>query len=291
MPGLTSIDGASERIVPLVQAVQDHLNDAILVVLAFDGVLVEYEEDPAVVHLSPARRELLRRLVDHPGVTLAIVSGRYLHDLQQLVRLGGEDVFYIGLHGLEAVGPGFTRIELETVKQYREQVHQITAAAEPLISQIYGARLEDKGVVLALHTRQANSSDAVWARLHLLSRAGERTDAQAFRVLRGNHVLELLPNIGPTKAAAITAVRDFLEQRERRRVFAVYVGEDVADDDTYDAIEGHGVAAVVGQRATRVRHHLESIEVVDQLLARLVALLDSEEAHRGPTADSAGALS
>lgn len=81
--------------------------------------------------------------------------------------------------------------------------------------------------------------------------AAEITDLQAFRMLRGNHVLELLPDIGPVKAAAIAAVRDFLEQREGRRVFAVYVGEDVAEDDAYEAISGHGVAAVVGPRAAR----------------------------------------
>lgn len=108
-------------------------------------------------------------------------------------------------------------------------------------------------------------------------RAAEITDLQAFRMLRGNHVLELLPNIGSTKAAAIAAVRDFLEQREGRRVFAVYVGEDVAEDDAYEAISGHGVAAVVGPRAAHVDHHLASIEMVDQLLAQLEAVREAGE--------------
>ena len=269
-------DHASEEVEPLVHTVQKHLDDLILVLVGFDGVLAEYEEDPELVRLSPARRELLRRLINQSGVALGVISGRRVHDLRQRVGLG-DHVFYIGLHGLEVVGPGFTRIEHQTFEQYRQQFREITAAAEPLISQVGGAHLENKEAALALHTRQASSSDAVWARFHLLSRAGEVADLQDFRVLRGNHVLELLPNIGPARAAAIAAVRDFLERREGRRVFAVYIGEDVTEDDAYEAIAGHGIAAAVGQRAAQVHHHLESIEMVDQLLVQLAALRDPGE--------------
>jgi hypothetical protein len=92
--------------------------------------------------------------------------------------------------------------------------------------------------------------------------------------------MELLPNIGSARAAAIAAVRDFLARQERRRVFAVYIGEDVAENDAYEAISGHGVAAVVGRRAANVDCHLESIDMVDQLLAQLAALRPPEEARQ-----------
>jgi trehalose-phosphatase len=183
-------------------------------------------------------------------------------------------VFYIGLHGMEVVGPGFTLLEQRALTQHQEELRDVFTAAVPLISEISGAHLEDKEVVLALHTRQATSSDAVWARFHLLSRASQIANLQSFRILRGNHVLELLPNVGPTKATAIAAIRDFLEQREGRRVFAVYMGEDVAEDDAYRAIVPHGVAAIVGRRAPHVDHYLESIEMVDQLLTRVAAVRD-----------------
>jgi trehalose-phosphatase len=268
----------SEQIEPLVQTIQTHQNDLILVLLGFDGVLAEYEDDPEEVRLSPARRDLLRPLIGHRDVVVGVVSGRRVHDLRRRVGLG-DDVFYIGLHGLEVVGPGLTRIEQRAFGEYRERLRQISAAAEPLISEINGAELENKEAVLALHTRQANSSDAVWARFHLLSRAGEIAGLRTFRTLRGNDVLELVPNIGTTKAAAITAVRDFLEQRDGRRVFTVYLGEDVAEDDAYEAIAGHGVAAAVGRRAAaRVNHHIESIEMVDQLLGRLARACDPADA-------------
>jgi len=85
---------------------------------------------------------------------------------------------------------------------------------------------------------------------------------------------------GPAKAAAIAAIRDFLEQRDGRRVFAVYVGEDVSEDDAYEGISGHGVSAALGRRSAQVDYHLESIELVEQLLARLAAVREPGEAHQ-----------
>ncbi|MBI4265905.1 MAG: trehalose-phosphatase [Acidobacteria bacterium] len=260
---------ANSELDGLIRAVQEHSTELLLVLVGFDGVLTEYRDNPNEVRLSDGRRRLLERLV-HAGAAVGVVSGRRVHDLRARVGVGDE-LFYIGLHGLEVVGPGFTRIDRETFDHYRDQLREIASITEPTIAEIGGAHLEDKEAAIALHTRQADSVDAVWARLHLLGRAAEITDLQAFRVFRGNHVLELLPNIGHAKAAAIGAIRDLLEQRHGRPVFAVYVGEDVVDDDGYEAIAGRGVAAVVGRRAGQVRYHLDSIDAVEQLVAELVA--------------------
>lgn len=280
MQGFPSTCDASAEIESLVRTVGKHVDDLLLVLIGFDGVVAEYDDDPETVRLSPERHELLRRLISRPRVALGVVSGRRVHDLQQRVGLG-DDVFYIGLHGLEVIGPGFTRIEHQTFKQHQQRLREIIAETKPLISQIEGAHLEDKDAALALHTREASGANAVWARLRFLSRAAEITDLNAFRVLRGNHVLELLPNAGRPKATAIAAIRDFLARREGRPVFAVYVGEDVVEDDAYDAIADHGVAAVRGRRAAHVDHHLESIEMVDQLLVRLAAARDPGKAQHG----------
>jgi alpha,alpha-trehalase len=266
--------GHAEQIEPLVRAVENHKDDLIFVLLGFDGVLVEYDDNPDAVRLSAAQRTLLRHLLDAPGIALGVMSGRRLRDLRRRIGLG-DDVFYFGLHGLEAAGPRFRRIERQAFAEHRNVLRDISAAAQPLISQIDGAHLEDKEAVLALHTRHANSGDAIWARLHLLGQASTMAHRPNFRMLRGHHVLELVPNIGATKAAAISAARDFLERRDGRRVFIVYLGEDVAEDDAHEAITGHGVAATVGPRiAARAAHHVGSVALVDQLLRRVAEACD-----------------
>jgi trehalose-phosphatase len=257
----------SPAVEDIVQAVESRIGEPLFLLLAFDGVLVDYADDPDSVRLPAERRELLRTFAARSDVALGIVSGRRVTDL--LPRTGLQGIaFHIGLHGLEAEGPGFT-LDRAALENYTARMQPLASTIEASVSAVGGVRVEDKGPALALHTRQAGSVDAVWARLRLLNSAAEVLNRDEFRVLRGNHVLELLPNVCHPKIRAITAIREFLERRHRRGVFTLYVGEDVADDEAFGAIEDRGLGAVVGKRATKARYRLEAPLQV----ARLVDLL------------------
>lgn len=253
----------------VLNIVRSHAGDVLLVLIGFDGVLADYTGDPHAVRLPRPRRELLRRLV-RAGAAVGIVSGRRVRDLRSRTGLGA-GVYYIGLHGLEVVGPGFTRIEQHTIDEYREPLHEIALRLEPAVARVAGVSVEDKEGAIALHTRNAGSEDAIWARLHMLNTAADVVSTQAFRVVRGNHVLELVPNVGDIRAHAITELQTFLERVHRRPVFTVYVGEDVPDDDARAAVAGHGIAAVVGRRARHADYHLDSIEAVHELMTQLAS--------------------
>lgn len=271
MWGSSSVQDAVTSIETLVETVRRHQNDLLLVVLAFDGVLAEYHDDPDAVQLPRSRRAALDRLRRQPGVVLGIVSGRRVDDLRQRAGLG-DGVFYIGLHGLEAVGPGFTHVERQILETYREHFRDIISALEPAISRIDGARLEDKDAAIALHTRRAGPVDTVWARLHMLNQAADLVNTQALRPFRGNHVLELLPNVGFARADAIAIVQSYLERRSGRQVFTVYVGEDATDDDGCRAVAERGVAVVVGQRGGPADYRLPSTQAVEALIAAMTDL-------------------
>jgi trehalose-phosphatase len=131
--------------------------------------------------------------------------------------------------------------------------------------------VEDKEAAIAVHTREASSSDAVWARLHLLSAAAAVAGLHALRVIRGNHVIELLPNVPSPRATAIARIRNHVWERTARPVFTVYIGEDVPDDDAFEAVAGRGISAAVGGRARKARFHLGSTSDVWRLIERLAA--------------------
>jgi alpha,alpha-trehalase len=255
----------------IVEAVEPHADDLLLLLLGFDGVLVPYGGDPDAVRLPATTRGLLESFARRPNVALGIVSGRRAKDVKARAGLG-DNVFYIGLHGLEVEGPDFTSAEREVFDGYRDRLREIATALESSVASVAGIRVEEKEAVIAVHTREAGSVDAVWARLHLLNAAADLVNRHEVRVVRGNHVLELVPNVRCPKAHAITTIRHLLEERERRRVFTVYVGEDVVDDDAFDALEGHEVGAVVGRRARQARYHLPSSSVVCRLVESLGSL-------------------
>jgi trehalose-phosphatase len=255
----------------IVAAVESHSNDLLLLLLGFDGVLVAYDRDPDAVRLSSTARGLLEVLVSRPNVVLGIVSGRRAKDVKARTGLG-DKIFYIGLHGLEAEGPDFASMERDVFDGFRDRLHEIAATLEPSLSSVAGIRVEDKEAAIAVHTREAGPVDTVWARLHLLNAAADLVNRREVRVVRGNHVLELVPNVGYPKAHTINAIRQLLEEREQRRVFTVYVGEDVVDDDAFEAVDEQDVTAVVGRRGQHARYHLSSTETVWRLIESVAGM-------------------
>jgi trehalose-phosphatase len=221
-------------------------------------------------------RALLVALASRRNSALAIISGRRIDNLRTRVGLG-DGVFYIGLHGLEVEGPRFARSTLKAVHWYRPQIDDIAAAFNPSAAS-HGIRVENMEAAIAVHTRDAGPGDAVWARLHMLSASADLVHREEFRVYRGNHVFELVPNVRAPRAKAIHALRRFVERRERKPVLTVYVAEDVHDDDAFGTIKPPVITAALGGRAPQAHFHLPSTREVRELLAGLAGRsADSED--------------
>lgn len=217
--------------------------------------------------LSRSMRDVLLALGERRATTLGIISGRRADDIRARTDLGG-DVFYIGLHGLEVEGPGFTASPADMVDRYRHRIHEIAGAFGDS-STPRGIHVEDKEAAVAVHTREAGPTDTVWARLHVLNAAADLVNSDALRVYRGNHVLELVPNVRAPRATAINGVRRFIERREREPLFTAYIAEDVRDDDAFGALDKPRATAAVGLRAPRADFHLDSTDDVRAVLVGL----------------------
>ena len=259
---------ALNRDVDVVANAANRPGDTLLFIASFDGVLAEYEGDPAHAHVTPARLALLRRLQQLPGVVVAVISGRPIDDLQSRIALGA-DAFYIGLHGFEIAGPQFAWNCDPATDPYRDRMRNVASRLRGMISGVTGVRLEHKGPIVALHTREASPEDVVWSRFQLLSAAADLVNADVVRGLRGNDVLELVPNVGCTRADAVRTVTRCVEERHHRSVFTVYIAEDVPDDDALNANGEDGVAAVVGRRRD-ASYHFDSPDEVDSLIQELI---------------------
>lgn len=253
----------------VTQTVACRPDDVLLFVASFDGALAEYQDDPARVWVTPARLALLNRLQRLPGVVVAVISGRPLNDLQSRIPLD-EGAYYIGLHGLETAGPQFVQSCPEGMQLYRECMREVAVRLDDTVSDVPGVRVEYKGPIVALHTREAASEHVVWSRFQLLSAAADLVNTESVRPLRGRDVLELVPNVDCSRAEALRIVRRCVEARHHRVAVTVYIGEDIADDDAPDAIGERGVAATVGRRTPAVCH-LDSCDGLDTVIKALIA--------------------
>jgi trehalose 6-phosphate phosphatase len=203
--------------------------------LDVDGTLLEIAPEPGAVQVPARLRRLLAQLQSATGGALALVSGR---SLQQLDRLFSPlCLSAAGLHGLERRNVG-VKIERATpepgaLERARRRLVAFAKAHE-------GVLLEDKGLTLALHYRQAPEvADAAVA----AAEAAVAESGGVLVLLHGKMVCELKPP-GVDKGRAIAA---FLEEPPFAGRPPVFAGDDVTDEAGFATInQRSGVAIRIG---------------------------------------------
>lgn len=210
----------------------------VLIGCDFDGTL-----SPLVDHAHDARLprtvlHILESLTALRGVRLAVISGRSLSDLRR--RVGLENVWYAGNHGLEMLGrDGLESLApqgAESVPIVREAVRRLTDA----LAEVPGAWVEDKRLTATVHyrlvdpLRQSVVHSIVQAVLkghpHLLLRVGKC-------------VCEIRPDIAWHKGAALDR---FMEEWGVTEAATAFLGDDVTDFDAFGKLT-HGWGIVVGE--------------------------------------------
>jgi trehalose 6-phosphate phosphatase len=226
----------------------------LLVASDYDGVLSPLVDDPSAAVPQPGAAEALARLAAVPGVTVALVSGRGVADLQRTSGLTGA-YRWVGSHGAEFDGP--------LTGELADRRDALARQLAPVVAEVPGARLEVKPASVAVHVRQVPDAAAGEA---LLERAGALADPSVTRK-PGKAVLELAVT-DADKGSALRRLRDELGAGA-----AVYLGDDVTDEDGFRALAPDGVTVKVGAGATAARFRVADPAGVVVLLDELAGLL------------------
>jgi trehalose-phosphatase len=238
------------------------------VFLDYDGTLSPIVDDPGAAHLPRATRDAIERLAELCPV--AVVSGRDVADVR--VRVGVEGIWYAGSHGLDLVGPA-GRAE----RRGEEHVPALDAAEAALraaVESIPGASVERKRLSVAVHHRRARPE-----RAGEIEAAVDRVaaDLPGLRMALGKKVFELRPDIPWDKGRAVEWLVQTLGL-DPEAGMAVYVGDDVTDEDAFRALGGRGVGVVIrgedDERATAARWSLPDPASVPALLAGIADALE-----------------
>lgn len=228
--------------------------------LDVDGTLLEIAPRSNLVQVPPALPRLLGELAAERGGALALVSGRPLAELDRLFRPWRGAA--AGVHGSErrrADGSLANRADpaaAAALDLIRPRLAALARAGDGLV-------VEDKRRSLALHYRGApERADEILA----VAAAMHRDAGPPLRLIRGKMVIEFQPR-GADKGAAIAA---FMGEPPFLGRAAVFVGDDVTDEDGFAEIERRGGTTIrVGPPAeTRARYSLPSAASVLAWLAR-----------------------
>jgi trehalose 6-phosphate phosphatase len=168
---------------------------------------------PELTRPVDGARDALAGLVERYR-TIAIVTGRRSDDVAALVDL--PHVAYVGLYGLE---DGAT--ELMTA---------VVPSAEAAVALVPEAWVEDKGVSVAVHYRQAQ--DPPSARAALLVALQPVATGAGLELIEGKMVVELVPPDRPLKGGAVERL---VGEHALRAL--LYAGDDHADLDAFAALD------------------------------------------------------
>lgn len=232
--------GGARQVDAVVAAIGDRLDGSPLAVLLdVDGTLAPIAPRPADAHVPAAMREALRRVIDLPGVALALVSGRSVEDAWRVAGIAG--AWVIGNHGFELRTPDGQASALADVRPYESAVAE---AARLLTSgpAVPGALLENKRWTLSLHYRLVDPQQAPALIAHARGVAADL----GLRVTEGKKVVELRPPLDVNKGTASVALAQQLGALAHN-ASAVYAGDDRTDEDAFRALRSHGPRPVTAR--------------------------------------------
>jgi trehalose 6-phosphate phosphatase len=241
----------------------------ILLCLDYDGTISEIADQPEQARPVGGAVEALRTLAAHrERVTTALISGRTLSDLRSAVMLP-RGIALVGVHGLQ-VRDVTGKIETaHGIDECREDLERARLWLDRNLPPDSGFMVENKGVALALHYRQAAPPVAHRVRDSFEQFIAERTTSLKPR--HGKMVLEALPKFA-TKATAVRALR----LRVGREFEPVYFGDDLTDEDAFRELGADGISVLVGApRPSAARYRVGGPVDVVCVLKALVAVLEA----------------
>lgn len=244
---------------------------SVFLFLDYDGTLTPIVGTPEKAIISRAVRTLLHELSRSPRCTLAIISGRALKDIRNIIGLKG--IIYSGNHGLEIAGPKIA-FEPMAPSGYRAILERIKRDLNKKLSSINGAFVEDKGLSLSLHFRLAQKKDIPLVKTIFHETIILYLVKNKIKVKIGKMVLEARPPLEWDKGRVVLwllARQQFISGKNA--LLPIYIGDDVTDEDAFKALRKKGLTiAVGGPRHSMAQYYLKDTGEVTKFLRLMLAL-------------------
>lgn len=224
-----------------------------LLAFDFDGTLAPIVTGPTEAGMRESTRRLFRRVCEL--FPTAVISGRGRGDVAG--RLCGARVKYVvGNHGAE--NGRRSKLKKSTLDEARVQLTEL-AAHTP------GLQLEDKGFSLSVHYRRVKHPVA--ARRSILKVLEQLR--RPLRAMGGKMVINVLPEGAHDKGDALLELC-----KQTHSDLALYVGDDVTDEDVFSMRQRKRVVGVRIGRSARsaAEYYVKTQDDIDALLRRLIEL-------------------
>jgi len=223
--------------------------------LDYDGTLVGFNADPDKASPDRELYQLLQELAADPANKVVLISGR---DYQTLEKWFGHiPVTLIADHGAwQKLNNQWERVPALDA-QWKKSVYPVL---ETYADRTPGSFIEEKTYSLAWHYRNVGPGLGELRAGELMNNLRYITSDQGLQILPGNKVIEV-KNIEINKGRAVTALL-YGQQYD----FAMAIGDDHTDEDTFKAMPENSVTIKVGSNSSVAKYYLNDFKEVRNLL-------------------------
>jgi trehalose-phosphatase len=239
----------------------------ILLCLDYDGTLSEIADDPAEAYPLREIPQILASLAKRRGrIAVSIVSGREIAELQRLLGLS-DGLEFVGIHGLEMMRPGGRREVAPGARECMPDLAKVRAWLARNVMKRAGFVIEDKGLAISLHFRNADAAAA--RKVHRAFEKFIRIETPALKAGHGKMVIEAMPKLAGKGDAVVR-----LAERIGERFLPVYFGDDLSDEDAFAALKEDGITVLVGEgRPSAARYRVDNPAGVAAVLGSIANAL------------------
>lgn len=230
-----------------------------LIILDYDGTLMEFQTDPAAVVPDDEIIRLLTYLHGAQGNRVIVSSGRDKNTLDKWLGPLGIDL--AAEHGVWVKMGQSWRAAPGVANYWKKDIRPVL---DHMVERTPGSFVEEKEYSLAWHYRQSDKDlgeKRVREFRDVLLYLTANLDLQ---VLEGNKVVEI-KNAGVNKGKAVL---NWVHERDWDFILAI--GDDHTDEDTFKALPTSAYTIKVGIAKTAARFQLYTVQHVRELLARFI---------------------
>ena len=235
--------------------------------LDYDGTLSPIVSDPAAATLVDGAAEALELVA--AVCPVAILSGRDLADIRSRVGIPGHLVRR--QPRVRADGAGRHPSPERSGRRVRARPRAGGRRIDRRPGRDSGVRVEHKRFAVAVHYREV-APEHVGEIVSTTHKLGRR---DGLRVTSGRMLVELRPDIDWDKGTTLAWIRDRIDPAGA--LLPIYIGDDLTDEDAFDAVHFDGIGIVVGHdedgdRKTAAHFTLQSPDQVREFIAARIAV-------------------
>ena len=231
--------------------------------LDYDGTLSPIVTDPAAARLVDGAAEALDLVAGLCPV--AILSGRDLADVRGRVATPG--IWYAGSHGFELTAPDGTYHCNDAAAEFVPILERAATELDRSLAEVPGVRIEHKRFAVAVHYREVAAEQVK----EIVSATRQLGTQLGLRVTGGRMLVELRPDLDWDKGTTLAWIRERIDPSGS--LLPIYIGDDLTDEDAFDAVQFDGVGIVVGHdedgdRKTAANFSLQGPDQVREFIER-----------------------